>query len=141
MLELGELIRSKRRLLRLSQREVAKKANISRSYVSELESGTRRTDSLDVLLNLSNALDLPMKDVLAAAGYDCNDENAMSRAPLPPEVQYMADVIANAPPPYRDELMKSVREFATAWEHLLGLLADEEKEASRHEGQPKSSLL
>ncbi len=137
MSELGQLIRRKRKILRLSQREVAQKANVSRSYISELESGTRRTDSLRLLFDLSEALDLPIIDVLAAAGYDCSEDDSIvsGREIMPPEVQYLSDVIARHPPPYRDELIKSVRELATAWEHLLGVLADKEKEVKvRHDG-------
>jgi transcriptional regulator with XRE-family HTH domain len=47
----------------LTQRELAAKVNLSRSYVSKLETAERRLDILD-LARLAEALDMPIEVLL-----------------------------------------------------------------------------
>jgi transcriptional regulator with XRE-family HTH domain len=45
-------------------REVAEKAGVPHGYLSELESGTKKNPSLDVLTRLAKALGADVKDLL-----------------------------------------------------------------------------
>ena len=59
---IGEEIKKRRIQLGLSKAELSEKTGISNSYISMLESGDRRSPSLDILLKISNALDYDFTD-------------------------------------------------------------------------------
>lgn len=54
-------IRNRRVLQRMTQKELAEKANVDRSYISQIESG-KVTPTLSVLERLANALGCSIKD-------------------------------------------------------------------------------
>lgn len=54
-------IRLQRVIKKMSQEELAKKANVDRSYISQIESG-RKTPSLAVLERIADALGCSLKD-------------------------------------------------------------------------------
>jgi len=56
-----EEIRNRRVLQRMTQKELAEKANVDRSYISQIESG-KVTPTLSVLERLANALGCSIKD-------------------------------------------------------------------------------
>ncbi len=58
-LELGLVIRDKRRKLKLSQNELARKAGVGRQWVIAIEYGKSRAE-LGLVLRTLNALDLPL---------------------------------------------------------------------------------
>lgn len=60
----GERIRRFREDARLSPSELADLTSLSRSYLSELETGTAQNPSADTLYRLARALGVAMSDVL-----------------------------------------------------------------------------
>lgn len=52
-----------RTTLELSQEELAKVSGVSRTVISQLESGTRKTITSATMLRLSKALKTPVKDI------------------------------------------------------------------------------
>ena len=63
--ELGVMISTCRKIRGLSQEELAKKAGISRSLISAIEAPRLAYNfTLDVLLNIANALDARAEDLL-----------------------------------------------------------------------------
>ncbi len=66
---LGDFIRSQRRLAELSQRELAKLADLSDAYLSQLERGLHEP-SVRVVNGLSSALNVPAGKLLDFLGRD-----------------------------------------------------------------------
>ena len=64
---LGAFIRSQRKLMELSQRELARLTELSDPYVSQLERGLHQP-SVRVMKSLANALNIQVETLLAAAG-------------------------------------------------------------------------
>ncbi|MEZ5230617.1 MAG: helix-turn-helix transcriptional regulator [Acidimicrobiales bacterium] len=65
--QLGEFIRTQRRLAQLSQRELAKLTNLSDPYVSQIERGLH-APSVRVLRAIAGALDISAENMMAYAG-------------------------------------------------------------------------
>ena len=61
---LSTMLRRLREDRKLTQEELAKRAKITRSHVSLLESGHRKNPSLNVLKRLAGALDVPVGELL-----------------------------------------------------------------------------
>lgn len=61
-MKIGTNIKSIRKLKKLTQIELAKKANISRSYLADVE-GNRYNPSIETLISISNALNIPISDL------------------------------------------------------------------------------
>lgn len=66
--QLGAFIRAQRRLAELSQRELAKVADLSDAYVSQLERGMHEP-TVKVLRSIANALDVRAQTMLQYAGW------------------------------------------------------------------------
>lgn len=64
-MKLGKALREARNKTGLSQEAVAKKAAISRVYVSQLETELKRDISLEVFCKLAKALDLRPSELLS----------------------------------------------------------------------------
>ncbi|MGX7447120.1 helix-turn-helix transcriptional regulator [Dolosigranulum pigrum] len=47
----------------ITQQELADKANVSRSIISELETGRRTVSKTDTLFRIAKALDVPFRDI------------------------------------------------------------------------------
>ena len=60
---MGYKIRECREKIGLSQEELAKKAKISRTTLSGLESGTLKTTTTDTLLKIAEALNKKVSDI------------------------------------------------------------------------------
>ena len=60
-------IRKIRRLREISQERLALDAGCSKTYLCEIESGTRSV-SIDVMGNIANALDMPLSRLLEPIG-------------------------------------------------------------------------
>lgn len=60
MIDVGLKLAFYRKKLRFSQKEIAEKANISQTYLSQIEHG-ERMPSIEVLLNLCQVLGLELK--------------------------------------------------------------------------------
>lgn len=65
---LGSFIRAQRRLAELSQRELAKIADVSDAYVSQLERGMHEP-TVKVLRSIASALDIRANTMLHYAGW------------------------------------------------------------------------
>jgi transcriptional regulator with XRE-family HTH domain len=74
---LGEFIKSQRRIADLSQRELARLADLSDAYLSQLERGLHEP-SVRVLNGLSQALNVPADKLLAYLGR--SDSGAAERS-------------------------------------------------------------
>jgi len=70
----GDFIKSQRKLAEMSQRELAKLADLSDAYLSQLERGLHEP-SVRVLNGLANALNVPTDRLLRFLGRDSDDEN------------------------------------------------------------------
>jgi len=65
---LGKRIRELRLEAGFSQRELARRANLSHSYVSKLENGNRRNATMDIIRAVAGALDYPVEMLLREVG-------------------------------------------------------------------------
>lgn len=70
---LGDFIRHQRRIAELSQRELAKLADLSDAYLSQLERGLHEP-SVRVLNGLSQALNVPAERLMRFLGRDDGSE-------------------------------------------------------------------
>lgn len=70
MSTLGELIREKRNEKGLGLRELARNADISHSYLSQIENGNKKEPKSYILRALAQELDLDYKELLTKAGYN-----------------------------------------------------------------------
>ncbi|MGW9019481.1 helix-turn-helix domain-containing protein [Priestia megaterium] len=59
----GKMVRQKRMTLGISQEELAFSSGLHRTYISDIERGTRNV-SLDNIEKIANALCIPPKDLL-----------------------------------------------------------------------------
>lgn len=64
---LGETIREKRVAMDITLRELARRLDITPSYLSDIEND-RRVPAEDVLQNIAKELDLPFDDLMGLAG-------------------------------------------------------------------------
>lgn len=60
---LGELIMTKRKVLHISQEEMAKKVEISRNHVHRIEKGEYPT-SIITLRRIAKVLDVPLRELM-----------------------------------------------------------------------------
>lgn len=86
-LTLGERLRRLRRLRDMSQTELASKAGMSPSYLSDLERGVRGAPTAPVLEALADGLDVTVDELLGRAQRSGEVKSLMARAKLPPEAQ------------------------------------------------------
>ncbi len=101
--QLGAFIKAQRAANQLSQRELARHAQVSYSYISHLENG-RNEPSISVLRALADNLGIrPEELVLYAAGL-----------PVPSEAQSLEDAIRTDPrllPAQRTALLDQLRRY------------------------------
>ena len=64
----GEYIKGLRREQRLSLRAVEERCGVSNSYLAQIERGVRRPPGADILRRLAPVYDVPVRDLLRAAG-------------------------------------------------------------------------
>lgn len=77
-LTVGEMVRRLRQSKGLSLTAVAKKAGISKAYLSQLENDPTKNPSAEVVLQLANALDVPITELLGL------EEQPLNNQSLPP---------------------------------------------------------
>ena len=73
--DFGEYLRTLRVEKKLSLREAAQVAGVSNSYIGLIERGQRPIPGADILKKLAPVYDVPVRDLLNAAGY-LKDEDA-----------------------------------------------------------------
>jgi len=69
MNDFGEYLRKLREAQKLSLREMAAKTGVSVSYITQIENGKRKAPGQEVLKKLAPAYNVPVRDLLKAAGY------------------------------------------------------------------------
>ena len=65
---LGEYLKRLRLEQRFSQREVEERSGVSNSYLAQIERGDRRPPSAEILRKLAPVYNVPVRDLLEAAG-------------------------------------------------------------------------
>jgi HTH-type transcriptional regulator, competence development regulator len=65
----GSYLRSLRKKRSLSLKQVEMTASVSNAYLSQIERGLRKPPHPDILKRLSRVYDVPVNDLLIAAGY------------------------------------------------------------------------
>ncbi|MBX9688731.1 MAG: helix-turn-helix domain-containing protein [Candidatus Obscuribacterales bacterium] len=80
---LGRVIRERRVALGLSQGELAEKAGLHRTYVSDIERGIRNL-TVGALCFLANGLDTKMKDLIDQMELQAESFEHDSKMPPPP---------------------------------------------------------
>ncbi len=86
---LGKVIRGERTKLNLSQEELSYRAKLDRSYITDIERGTRNI-SLESIRKLSDALGLSLVDLLAKVEGDKNKKLKFT-LPDPVEILFVED--------------------------------------------------
>jgi transcriptional regulator with XRE-family HTH domain len=66
---LGTYLHSARKERRLSLKKVERLAGVSNAYLSQLERGRRNPPHPDILKKLARVYEVPLNELLAAAGY------------------------------------------------------------------------
>ena len=61
---LSRVIQTRREAAHLTQRDLAAKAKVTPGYIAQLELGTKKNPSLDVLKRLAKALGVPVGELL-----------------------------------------------------------------------------
>ncbi len=69
MINFGDYLRSLREGQKMSLREAAAKTGVSVSYITQIENGRRKAPGPEVLKKLAPAYNVPVRDLLKAAGY------------------------------------------------------------------------
>jgi transcriptional regulator with XRE-family HTH domain len=90
----GEYLRSLRVEKRLSLREVEEKSGVSNSYLGLIERGQRPVPGADILKKLAPVYDVPVRDLLKAAGYLKDEGISLSEAD---EVEMAFNYVMNDP--------------------------------------------
>lgn len=63
---MGYKIKEMRHEKKISQQELAEKANVSRTVISQLESGARTVTKTDTLVKIADALGVKVEDIFFA---------------------------------------------------------------------------
>jgi len=84
---LSYTVRERREVLRLSQEEVAHRAKLHRTYISDIERGARNL-SLKSLVDLARALDLSTSELITTA----ESKMAQLQIAVPPSVPVLQQV-------------------------------------------------
>ncbi|MDD4986263.1 MAG: helix-turn-helix domain-containing protein [Dehalococcoidales bacterium] len=69
MINFGDYLRSLREGQKMSLRDAAAKTGVSVSYITQIENGRRNAPGPEVLKKLAPAYNVPVRDLLKAAGY------------------------------------------------------------------------
>ena len=142
----GPLLRDCRRARKLSQLELALQAQVSQRHLSFLESG-RSTPSRDMVLQLAQALDLPLRErnrMLLNAGYaSVYRERQLEAADMQPAREALRRLLSHHEPYPAlvvDRAWNLIMENA-AVPKIFGLLGDPDRLWSRVCGKGPRNLL
>jgi XRE family transcriptional regulator, regulator of sulfur utilization len=97
--EIGKAISSIRRERELSQTELAQRANLSNSYLSEIEAN-KRTPDLNVLKRIADALNVPIELLMIKAVNEQNisdpDQKRLARE-IAPLLENLVNILYQKP--------------------------------------------
>lgn len=65
----GQYMKDLRQKVRMSLREVERESGVSNAYIAQLERGDRPPPSAEILKKLAPVYNVPLRDLLKAAGY------------------------------------------------------------------------
>jgi len=88
MNDLGNYLLNARKERRLSLKKVEKMAGVSNAYLSQLERGRRNPPHPDILKKLARVYEVPLNELLAAAGY-LEKENGNPRREIEQAFQHV----------------------------------------------------
>jgi len=94
MEDFGQFIRSLRLEQRLSLRYVGKRADVSSSYLAQIEHGKKGPPGAEILKRLAPVYGVPVRDMLKAAGYLNEVSTGLSE---PEEVEMAFHYVMNDP--------------------------------------------
>jgi len=100
----GEFVRAQRRLAQVSQRNLAKMAGVSDSYLSQLERGNYRP-SPQIVKSLAQAFGLEPRQLYMMLGF--MDEDAVG----PPSVEQAIQLDERLDPAQKESLLSVYRSF------------------------------
>ena len=107
---LGDFIRSQRKLAEMSQRELAKVADLSDAYLSQLERGLHEP-SVRVLNGLSEALNVPTDRLLKFLGHQVDGDEGAERAVTTESAILLDDALTDV---QKQSLLDIYRSFVAA---------------------------
>lgn len=111
---LGEIIRTQRRLSRMSLRQLAAMSAVSNPYLSQVERGLHEP-SMRILQSIADALDLSIEALLREAGMlrgpDPRAEGARGSEPSPPAVEAAIAADGRLSPDQKDALTAVYRSY------------------------------
>jgi transcriptional regulator with XRE-family HTH domain len=82
MATFGDILRDRRRVAGISQRDLAAKIGVDFSYISKLENGRLAPPATDTTGRIAKALNCAVEDLLAAAGkFPSGVEDAIASEP------------------------------------------------------------
>ena len=90
----GDYLRNLRVEKRLSLREVEQQAGVSNSYLGLIERGQRPIPGADILKKLAPVYDVPVRDLLMAAGYLKDESGSLTEND---EVEMAFNYVMNDP--------------------------------------------
>jgi transcriptional regulator with XRE-family HTH domain len=94
MNDFGAYLRQLRLEQRLSLREVEERAGVSNSYLTLIERGLRKPPGADILKKLAPVYNVPVRDLLRAAGYLAEEKREISEEE---EVEMAFQFVMNDP--------------------------------------------
>ena len=101
----GEFVRAQRRLAQVSQRNLARMAGVSDSYLSQLERGNYRP-SPQVVKSIAQAFGLEPRQLYTMLGFMDEDEST-----APPTVEQAIQLDDRLEPSQKEALLRVYRSF------------------------------
>lgn len=90
----GEYMKSLRLKVRMSLREVERESGVSNAYIAQIERGDRPPPSAEILKKLAPVYNVPVRDLLKAAGYWDEDKPSLTEEE---EVEMAFQFVMNDP--------------------------------------------
>jgi len=109
-LQVATAVRDLRHVRNLSQRQLAARMNVPRTYISKIENG-KATPTLSSLARLANALEVDICNLVHDARSRRNDETAAVLSD--PFLAEIAPYVGQLDPLQRSMFLNQVREMAT----------------------------
>jgi transcriptional regulator with XRE-family HTH domain len=115
-MDLGSYIKELRIRSGLSTRELARRSGVSQAYVSQIESGKKKSPSPEQLMKLAPPLGVDYMDLMKVTGYVMPDENfSIEEIQFLQEIEQgtpLVELIKHKPVIDQEQVTKSELEFA-----------------------------
>jgi transcriptional regulator with XRE-family HTH domain len=127
---LGERLKRYRKNVGMSQADLARRANVSAPYISELESGLGKRPSGEILLRLADALDVTIAELL---GHDIRPGDGDPPVPDPSLLEFAkerklarSDIAMLASIRFRGDPPRTLRRWAMIYDTIVSSRALDE---------------